>query len=186
MCLYPVNEKTTTAEQPIKCYKVVKKRVDDINGEIKYLSYYAFAGELRYVPGETIVDKNPFSKGTLLEDHVIESGIHVFSAQADATRTLYEYAVKRRDDFRKHLEKCVSALERSWWIYKACDIAVLECEIPAGARYYEGESNCFAPSRGADQHGYVCDRLYVVRELTREEIGKMPYVEIEYEPIEAE
>ena len=60
------------------------------------------------------------------------------------------------------------------------DVAILECEIPVGAKYYKGISNCFSERHQVDENGYTSDKLHIIRALSEEEIKALPYVDTPY------
>jgi hypothetical protein len=63
-------------------------------------------------------------------------------------------------------------VKRGWIDETKWDEAViLECEIPAGVPYYEGITE---ESRRIDTRGYASEKLKVLRELTPEEVEKLP------------
>lgn len=178
MCLITSQKKPVTAKKPIKCLKLVRKSVD-ADGNPKYRSYFSY-GDVEYKIGETFIDTNPFTKSAL---HNIETGLHTFSAEHNGARTMYDWAVQRRDHFRKKEREPASLREKSFYRSCAHDVALLECQIPAGARYYKGRSNCirYFEEKKLDQTGYVSDMLTPIRELTPDEIMQMPYVFVCYE-----
>lgn len=165
------------AEEPIKCYKVVKKTAGD-GGEPEYRAYFAY-NDVEYKIGETFKEGNPFTRSPYGS---IESGLHTFSAECNGARSLYVYAVQRRNHFKKK-EKFASPSEKCFYRSLAHDVALLECEIPAGARYYKGQCNCLSyfGDKELDQAGYVSDMLTPIRELSPDEIAQMPYVYIRYD-----
>lgn len=178
MCLTTSQTRPVTAEKPIKCYKVVQKSVD-ADGKPRYSAYFAYS-DAEYRIGETFKDTNPFTRSLL---NSIERGLHTFSPDGNGARSLYEYAIKRRDYFRREEKKSFFPSEKDFFRSCAYDVALLECEIPAGAEYYEGHCNCltYYGYEELDQSGYVSDKLTPIRELSRDEIAQMPYVTVDYE-----
>ena len=178
MCLTTSQKRPVTAEKPIKCYKVVRKSVD-ADGKPEYHAYFAYS-DAEYKIGETFTDTNPFTR-SLLDS--IERGLHTFSPDGNGARSLYERAIKRRNYFKKAEKESVLPSEKDF--FRSCmhDVALLECEIPAGAEYYEGHCNCltYYGNEKLDQSGYVSDKLTPLRELSPDEISQMPYVAIDYE-----
>ncbi len=166
------------AEKPIRCYKIVKKIVHD-GGETEYRPYFEY-DSVEYRIGETFTDTNPFTRSLL---NSIERGLHTFSPGRNGARTMYDWAVQRRDYFRKKEEASADPSEKSFYRSCAHDVALLECQIPAGARYYEGRCNCltYFGEEELDQTGYASDKLTPIRELTPDEIAQMPYVIVCYE-----
>lgn len=166
-----------TAEEPIKCLKLVQKYLG-ADGNPEYRSYFEY-NDVEYRIGETFTDSNPFTKSPFGS---IESGLHTFLPDSNGARTMYDWAVQRRDYFRKKEESAIPH-EKSFYHSCAYDVALLECEIPAGARYYEGQCNCltYFGEEELDQTGYVSDMLTPVRELGLDEIAQMPYVIVCYD-----
>jgi hypothetical protein len=110
MCLLIDNDiKPTVAENDIKCYKVVIIKTED---NIKYLTYYR---EVEVELGETYYSKFTFTKSFIYITKLkLEEGLHSFKSLNDAkyfnqNRTLDE------------------------------DRIIIECIIPKGAEYYEGD-----------------------------------------------
>lgn len=167
-----------TAEEPVKCLKLVRKYVG-ADGNPEYRSYFEY-NDVEYRIGETFKDRNPFTCSSFGNN--IESGLHTFSPGRNGARTMYDWAVQRRDYFRKK-EKSASPSEKGFYRNAAYDVALLECRIPAGARYYEGQCTCltYFGEEELDQTGYVSDMLTPVRELSPDEIAQMPYVIVCYE-----
>ena len=166
------------AEEPIKCLKLVRKSVG-ADGNPEYHAYFAY-NDVEYRIGETFTDTNPFTRSLL---NSIERGLHTFSTECNGARSLYEYAIKRRNYFRKAEKESFSPSEKDFFRSYAYDVALLECEIPAGAEYYEGQCNCltYYGYEELDQSGYVSDKLTPIRELSPDEIKQMPYVAVDYE-----
>lgn len=169
--------KPETAEKPIKCLKLVRKYVG-ADGNPEYRSYFSY-GDVEYRIGETFADTNPFTRSFL---DSIERGLHTFLPDRNGARTMHDWAVQRRDYFRKREKESADPSEKRFCRSCAYDVALLECEIPAGARYYKGECNCLTSfgEEELDQTGYVSDMLTPVRELTADEIARMPYVIVFY------
>ena len=175
MCLLTNNKNSKVAKKPIRCMKIVSAITE--NGETRYMSFYGFDGTLEYKIGETI-SMNPEGTHQKLRSAVVPQfsqsgdmhyrvgpGIHTFLPEANGVRSLYEWGKK----------------DLIWnGDSSSIKIAVLECEIPAKARYFEGIATCFNKGSGVDEHGYVSNKLHVIRALTEEEIEKMEFVDIEY------
>lgn len=175
MCLITSQVKPVIAEKPIRCYKIVKKIVHD-GGETEYRPYFEY-NSIVYRIGETFTDTNPFTRSLL---NSIERGLHTFSTECNGARSMYEYAIKRRDHYKYKAVTSVFPSERDYYGYCAHDVAFLECEIPAGAQYYEGRCNCmcYFGKENLEQTGYASDKLTPLRELGPEEIARLPYVNI--------
>lgn len=178
MCLITSQTRPVTAEKPIKCLKLVRKSVG-ADGNPEYHAYFEYS-DVEYKIGETFTDTNPFTR--LLLDS-IERGLHTFSPDGNGARTLYDWAVQRRNHFRKKEKGSIDPSEKRFYRGRAHDVALLECQIPAGARYYEGQCNCltYFGDDKLDQSGYVSDMLTPIRELTRDEIEQLPYVIVCYD-----
>lgn len=178
MCLTTSQTRPVTAEKPIRCLKLVRKSVG-ADGNPEYHAYFAYS-DVEYKIGETFTDTNPFTRSLL---NSIERGLHTFLPDRNGARTMYDWAVQRRDHFRKKERLSTDPSEKSFYRGCAYDVALLECQIPAGARYYEGQCNCltYFGDKELDQSGYVSDKLTPIRELTSEEIEQMPYVIVCYD-----
>lgn len=178
MCLTTSQTKPETVEKPIRCLKLVRKSVG-ADGNPEYRAYFSYS-DVEYKIGETFTDTNPFTRSFL---NSIERGLHTFLPDRNGARTLYDWAVQRRDHFKKKEKGSADPLDKSFYHSCAHDVALLECEIPAGARYYTGQCNCltYFGDKDLDQTGYVSDMLTPVRELTPDEIEQMPYVLVFYD-----
>lgn len=198
MCLYVKRRPTdleyecpspSVATEPIRCLKVVRKisTLDprpDIGVTTDYLppirDYYGF----KYYIGETahmggVCFKNePCSENTLRATvsgcmaahlkgykHEVNYGLHTYRPDSQGARFLYDalkHQIERKNGSATQDEDQPGSKEET---------VILECEIPAGALYYEGVSE---ESDSVDTRGYASDRLHVVRELTPEEVEKLP------------
>lgn len=183
MCLKTNSTRKSTAKNPIRCLKVVA--VSNTPDGPVYHSFYSFNGSIEYKIGG-MADMND-SKG--IKDELrtlpyygyergqlngsddfkrrVEAGIHTFSPEGDAARSVYEWGKKESEFYNNELS------------YRD-DIAILECEIPTGAHYYKGVATCFNEKYQVDETGYVSDKLHIVRALSEEEINTLPYVEVPY------
>lgn len=183
MCLKTNSTRKSTAKNPIRCLKVVA--VSNTSGKPVYHSFYSFNGSIRYKIGGT-ADMNdghtetkdelrtlPYYGFDELRDGVpdfkyrVEAGIHTFSPEGDAARSVYEWGKKELEFYNNDL-------------FDRDNIAILECEIPAGAEYYEGVATCFNEQYQVDERGYVSDKLHIIRALSEEEINALPYVDVPY------
>ena len=64
---------------------------------------------------------------------------------------------------------------------KVGDLVVLECEIPVGAFYYYGISNCLHPFTEREvmtETGYVSSEIRIIRELSELEIVSLNSLEV--------
>lgn len=183
MCLKTNSTRKSTAKNPIRCLKVVA--VSNTPDGPVYHSFYSFNGSIKYKIGGT-ADMNDgkglkdelrtlpyygYERGQLNESdnfkRRVEAGIHTFSPEGDAARSVYEWGKKESKFYNNILS------DRD-------DIAILECEIPAGAKYYKGVATCFQDSYQVDERGYVSDKLHIIRALSEEEINALPYVDVPY------
>ena len=183
MCLKTNSTRKSTAKNPIRCLKVVA--VSNTPDGPVYHSFYSFNGSIKYKIGG-MADMNDgrgikdelrtlpyygYEKGQLNESddfkRRVEAGIHTFSPEGDAARSVYEWGKKESEFYNNELS------DRN-------DVAILECEIPVGANYYKGVATCFNEQYQVDESGYVSDKLHVIRALSEEEINALPYVDVPY------
>ena len=177
MCLETKSVRAKTAKKPIRCLKVVAV-TKGLDGPV-YHSFYAFCGSLTYKIGETI-DMNegrskPDKFGSLpnysffKEDYArrVEVGIHTFVPDCNGARSVYEWG-KLEEQFYNKISRGYD------------EVAILECEIPAGAKYFEGKATCFRSEYNVDERAYVSDKLHIIRALSEEEIKQLPYVVVPY------
>lgn len=152
-------EKPLVAGQDIKCMKVVFK-VFDSPEHFTYRPVYNYNPEFRYMIGEEAVEKIQTVNG--LFTIIVNSGLHSFN---------HEFNGWKR--FAVWLEKAKRSEDKNKTCYyfsndKKVEIAVLECIIPKGSEYYEGQANCI--NRDKEEAGsYVSNRLLPVREIPRSE-----------------
>lgn len=183
MCLKTNSTRKSVAKEPIKCLKVVAVS-NKPDGPV-YHSFYCFNGSIEYKIGGTadMNDGREESKRELctlpyyglggIRDATpefrrrVEAGIHTFSPEGDAARSVYEWGKKESEYYNNVLS------DRD-------DIAILECEIPVGAEYYKGVATCFNEQYQVDERGYVSDKLHIIRALSEEEINALPYVDVPY------
>ena len=182
MCLKTNSTRKSVAKKPIKCLKVVA--VSNTPDGPVYHSFYSFNGSIKYKIGGTADMNDGRTKtkdklrtlpyygdglhyGALDFKRRVEAGIHTFSPEGDAARSVYEWGKKESE----HYNNVFSVRD---------DIAILECEIPVGAKYYKGVATCFNEHYQVDERGYVSDKLHVIRALSEEEINALPYVDVPY------
>lgn len=195
MCLLTNCKKKSVAKKPIKCLKVVAVLNMPGVGPV-YRSFYAFNGSIEYKIGgvvdmnegrtEAVKDKlrtlpskwyneGPY-EGRLNNnnrssfEYRVEAGIHTFSPKSNGARSVYEWGKK---DIEHYRHKLYDLSDRN-------DVAILECEIPVGAKYYKGISNCFSERHQVDENGYTSDKLHIIRALSEEEVNALPYVDVPY------
>lgn len=203
MCLYVKRRPTdlgyecpspSVATEPIRCLKVVRKTSaldprPDIGVTTDYFppirDYYGF----KYYIGETarmggVCFKNePCVENTLQAtvsgclaaslsgyEHEVNHGLHTYRPDSQGARFLYD-ALKHQIDRRYNNDGEAPFFPSGERSAGRDEAAILECEIPAGALYYEGVSE---ESDSVDTRGYASDRLTVLRELTPEEVEKLP------------
>lgn len=183
MCLKTNSTKKSVAKEPIKCLKVVAVS-NKPDGPV-YHSFYSFNGSIEYKIGG-MADMNDGREESKQElrtlpyyglggirdaaiefERRVEAGLHTFSLESDAARSVYEWGKKESEYYNNILS------DRD-------DIAILECEIPVGAEYYKGVATCFNESYQVDERGYVSDKLHIIRALSEEEINALPYVDVPY------
>lgn len=189
MCLRTNSTRKSTAKDPIRCLKVVSVW-HTANGPV-YHSFYSFNGSLEYKVGATVdmnegrTEKNKDELRTLQDyrrpyasfpfpdfKRRVEAGLHTFSPEGNGARSVYEWG-KLELEYHIDIAKDRDDVKRD-------DVAILECEIPAGAKYYKGVATCFNERYQVDERGYVSDKLHVIRVLSEEEIKDLPYVEVPY------
>lgn len=156
MCLYTDQRKPLIADKPIKVYKIVTKRKTD-DGNFEYLSLLKYTTPVRYNPGSCArmpelmhTDENlirEFNKAQISNlnyyiPYKVNMGLFTFDAEGNDWKSTAQY-------FLKICNK------------KVFDIAVLECEIPVGAKYYKGFTYCYCK-----ESAYVSDTLKVIREIS--------------------
>ena len=151
MCLYTMQIKPEVAVIPIRCLKVVRRNKDG------YFPLY-FYDKVTYHIGETVTDdcfkKESENGGRLYE---VYYGFHTYTSGNHNVKELYFNYFKED-------------------VWNGVALVVVECEIPVGALYYKGYSNCIHPLGDADvvtEIGYVSDKLKIVRELSEEEINAL-------------
>lgn len=154
MCLYTDQRKPLIADKPIKVYKIVNKRKTD-DGNFEYLSLLKYTTPVRYNPGSCArmpelmhTDENligEFNKAQISNlnyyiPYKVNRGLFTFDAEGNDWKSTAQYFLKFEEVF---------------------DIAVLECEIPKGAKYYKGFTYCYCK-----ESAYVSDTLKVIREIS--------------------
>ena len=182
MCLKTNSTRKSTAKNPIRCLKVVA--VSNTPDGPVYHSFYAFNGSIKYKIGSTADMNNgrefkselctfPYYGSDELHKDApnfkrrVEAGIHTFSPESNAARSVYEWAKQESEFYNNDLS------DRD-------DVAILECEIPTGAKYYKGVATCFNERYQVDERGYVSDKLHVIRVLSEEEVKNLPYIAVPY------
>ena len=157
MCLYTNQRKPLIADKPIKVYKIVNKRKTD-DGNFEYLSLLKYTTPVQYNPGscarmledENIIKEFNEAQISNLNYYIpykVNRGLFTFDAEADDWKSTAQY-------FSQFENNTVLKCEIE-------DIAVLECEIPVGAKYYKGFTYCYCK-----ESAYVSDTLKVIREIS--------------------
>lgn len=188
MCLFTNQETPLTASRNIKCLKVVFKDIYD--GNVIYRSLFGISRYLHYTIGKTINMNDELIPGLTplceLKSYFepctganaklrrrVDEGLHTFPTDSKTARSLMLWAIDGLN-----FTKYNNTLGKRKRVVRTATI--LECEIPEGTLFFEGHSNCFPPECGLSQFGYVSEYLKVNRELTEEEIEKLPYKVIPY------
>jgi len=159
MCLYTSQRAPKIAKSPIRCIKVVYKNE---NGSCSPLFCVINNDSVFYrVGNETkIMD---YEKNNFVTPLNCEGLIDVMTGEFFRVESgLHSYTVNNRNAFS--LAK---------WGFVKQEVALLECEIPVGAFYYEGHSNVlYSPiTEGFEtETSYCSDRLLVIREVPLSEL----------------
>lgn len=153
MCLYTSQSKPKVTSEPIRCIKMVRKRKDG-----SYLPYFCFTCQSTiYRIGEVTsmhCDENKIDPDYLKTDkelfeipekcckgynrYFVERGIFTFNPNNSEWKAAYHHAVLRNST-----------------------TVLLECEIPAGVKYYAGKSNCLFGEKS-----YASESIKVIREIS--------------------
>lgn len=189
MCIYTNNENPLKAEERIPCVKIVRKYTYK-NGSTAYIPLYESDSKVRYVIGEKaeMEMKNAFMSLLIREDNVEhfapfiekyqryqDTGLHTFKPDCDAWKKNAQWAV----DSVAHFYMANPSIDSQFRYNNAVklEIAVLECCIPAGAKYIEGEHFCSKDI--PDEFGYCSDCLEVIREMDNDWMTWKPEKETE-------
>ena len=149
MCLYTRQSEPFVAFSPIRCLKVV----DVVGGE--FVPHFVYDSRIRYVVGEETCigddEEKRFldAKGcgyTLVSINAVVHGLHVFS-EGNALAAQFDGVM--------------------------APVAVLECEIPVGARYYAGWVTYFDSVYCPEHTAYCTERLRVIRRLGDDEVEEL-------------
>lgn len=178
MCLFTYQEQPVIADRPIECVKIMRRY--ERNGKLHNL--FSFVHQTEYQIGELIrmkvIDADELQKfecpdpkignrdsvfgNNIYEgfETVIEKGAR---SKEDEIRMdedvpgAYRYRTLHRgicsfiseEDTRKTFDWAVRTFDGC-----AYEICMVKCEIPAGAKYWKGVSNCTGY-----EHGYVSDQI---------------------------
>ena len=178
MCLFTYQDQPVTADRPIECVKIMRRR--EGNGELYNLFSFVHLteyqiGELTRMkaidademqkfecPAPEICNRDLVFSGNLYEkfEAVIGKGacseedkIRMDEDMPDAYmyRTLHRgiFSFIDEEDAQKTFDWAVRTFDG--YCYEIC---LVKCEIPAGARYWKGVSNCTGL-----ECGYVSDQI---------------------------
>ena len=154
-------EKPFVAEQDIKCMKVVFK-VFDGPEHFTYHPVWNYNPEFQYIIGEEAVEKiRTVDLRTTITTIGVDLGLHSFKHELNGWKRLAVW-VEKVD--RSDNAICFFYPDR---IGKRVETVVLECVIPKGSEYYEGQSNCVGCDK--EETGYASNRLLPLREIPRSE-----------------
>ena len=148
-------------KQSIRCYKVVIKAYDKEDGKYSYHPVFYNSHTLSYEVGTTYKTERPSRPRGY--NMVVNRGLHSFRTDVCGwigTARWLDLGLEGDTSF-------------SDWNNLKAEAAVLECEIPKGSWYFEGEANCIFG--GHDEAGYVSDTLVVLREVPRSEWPSMTF-----------
>ena len=159
MCLYTSQNKPKVADKAIRCMKVVRKKA---NGSYSSLFCVTHNDIVFYCVGnETKIMY--YEKDKFVAPLNCESFIDVITGEFFRVENgLHSYTINNRN--------AVSLAKKG---FARQEVALLECEIPVGALYYEGHSNMFhCPiEEGFEtETSYCSDRLLVIREVPLSEL----------------
>lgn len=188
MCLFTKNNSPKIAKKPIRCIKLVKK-ITFSDGNVKYYALYGgnISRSISYKIGETVNMNKGFegcpeyqielnSKNRLCNDvypdypYMVDVGLHSFHPDADGWKDAYSFMMEffKQSPEDEHCiplyNEKVKVKEDGTIFYMNINISVnvevLECEIPAGAKYMEGVQFCSQTNK--NQYGYVSDQLKII------------------------
>lgn len=170
MCLYTRQDKPKTATEPIRCMKVVRR----IEGENGYEPCFKHYDGIVYRIGEMVrifpSEVSDFRKPDVVVDSFYNVGVRSFYPVQvgecyKVSRGLHVYTY--------YNENVVKLLTTKKLFDESTKYAVLECEIPKGALYYEGHSNVNYSVYQASiltETSYCSDSLRVIREIPVSEL----------------
>lgn len=187
MCLYTNSNKVNKVEtKPVKCVKVVKRYIMK-DGTSRYFSLFCGGAcnvqPVEYKPGEItdmydIIDNietgtihTPYPESYKLsicssisinasynpEKFEVKAGLHSYDPNHNGWK---EAALWADEYFSKKHEDIMGDTVGKGSIWYNVGIAIIECEIPAGASYIIGRHNAVS---GNDEIGYVSDKLKTIR-----------------------
>ena len=186
MCLFTYQEQPAIADQPIECVKIMRRC--EKNGELRNLFSFVYHTTYKLgIPTNMLIcdehDKEYFEcpkletgyRGSILGGNIytgleaaIEKGVHneedkIMPGTDDDTLDAYRYRTLNRgicsfideEDAQKTFNWAVKTFDGCY------EICLVKCEIPAGARYWKGVSNCTGL-----ECGYVSDQI-IPREILK-------------------
>ena len=174
MCLFTNEHKASVSDGTVKCLKLVHKFVRD--GEVYYRSLYGFYGFIKYKVGEitNMIFENSCNKSISHTRCTItvsalnggyayrcDNGLHSFAPNCEGWKNVYHWA---RLNYNKEVFERINFVNDDY-----IGVALLECVIPEGSKYFTGVSNCIRGN--ADERGYCSEYLYVNREVDPSEYG---------------
>ena len=131
------------ASSPIRCLKVV----DVVGGE--FVPHFVYNSRIKYVVGEETCISDDEEKSFLdvkRFGNAVVHGLHVFSEGNALAAQVGEVMAP---------------------------VAVLECEIPVGSRYYAGWLTYFNTVYCTEYTAYCTERLRVIRRLGDDEVEEL-------------
>ena len=152
-------------QTPIRCYKVVIKVYDEINDKYSYHPVFCNSHKMTYELGCTEKTRRPTRAGRF--NMTVNEGLHSFKPEV-----LGWVGTARWVDLRLQDDSTFTFGE---WKGVKAEAAVLECVIPAGALYFEGEANCIFG--GPDEKGFVSDTITPIKEVPRSAWPAMTFIE---------
>lgn len=163
MCLI-INDKNfpkvKKAEKNIKCIKVAVKKEDSENpGHFLYCPVFYPESEVTYNIGTEItenIEKLKNDRTQFKTVFIVNKGLHTFNFNVNGWKRLAVWIEKKG-------WKLLSRYDN-----KKLEAAVLECVIPEGSEYYEGQGNCMICDK-EEAGSYVSNRLLPVREIPKSE-----------------
>lgn len=186
MCLFTHQDQPVIADQPIKCVKIMRRY--EKNGNLRNLFSFVYNTTYKLgIPTDMLIcdehDREYFECpkpeigycGSILGGNIhrgleaaIEKGAHsgegVIKADNDMPET-YQYRTLHRgicsfideNDAQKTFDWAVEMFDSCY------EICLVKCEIPAGAKYWKGVSNCTGL-----ECGYVSDQIIPLEILKTE------------------
>ena len=158
MCLF-TNIKPHKADKPIKCLKLVRK-ITDMEGNVSYIPLYIglHGSSMKYVIGQ---------RAEMLKDKYEPEGVLARKVRGNVIGRFPQYNLSLHEGlhtFLPDVDDWESVAAWAMYYYEGkIDLALLECEIPAGTDYCYGLHNCLSSNNG--ERGYVSEYLDVIKEV---------------------